>query len=97
MKGKIDELDIKLREKQRDLKILSTKYTEIKTHKKLLKEEVCKLMEQVKTLEFRYQNSESTVNTIAEFFNNNTLKKLEMLKERKLKERKVSEVIPEIQ
>ena len=97
MKGKINELDIKLREKQRDLKILSTKYTEIKTHKKLLKEEVCKLMEQVKTLEFRYQNSESTVNTIAEFLNNNTLKKLEMLKEKKLKERKVSEVIPEIQ
>ena len=96
MKDKLNELDVKLREKQRDLKILSTKYAEIKTHKTLLKEEVCKLMEQVKTLEFKCQNSESTVNTIAEFFNNNTLKKLETLKARKVKERREPEAVSEV-
>jgi hypothetical protein len=42
-------------------------------------------MEQLKTSEFKLQNSETTVTSIAEFFNNNALVKLDKLKEKKLK------------
>lgn len=40
-------------------------------------------MEQLRSAEFKLQNHETTVLSIAEFFNNNTLKKLEALKDRK--------------
>lgn len=87
MRDKITTLEIKLREKERNLELLSKKYSEIKAHKKLLKDEVLSLMDQVKSSEARLQNSETTVNAIAEFFNSNTLQKLEKLKDRKVKDR----------
>jgi chromosome segregation ATPase len=85
IRDKVNYLETNLREKERNLQILSTKYAEIKAHKKLLRQEVLSLMEQVKTSEYKLQNSESSVNAISEFFNNNTLLKLEKLKERKSK------------
>lgn len=91
MRDKVIDLEIKLREKERNLELLSKKYSEIKTHKKLLKEEVLNLMEQLKTSESRLQNSETTVSAIAEFFNNNTLQKLEKLKEKKMKDRQAKD------
>lgn len=88
IRDKVNELETKLREKERNLQLLSKKYSEIKAHKKVLKEEVLNLMEQLKSTEFKLQNSETTVNAITEFFNNNTLQKLEKLKERKNKDKK---------
>mmetsp|Transcript_13911 Transcript_13911/g.15574 ORF Transcript_13911/g.15574 Transcript_13911/m.15574 type:complete len:81 (-) Transcript_13911:44-286(-) len=52
---------------------------------KVLKDEVISLMEQLRGADFKLQNSETTVNAISDFFNNNTLIKLEKLKERKNK------------
>lgn len=42
-------------------------------------------MEQLKTSEFKLQNSETTITAITEFFNSHTLQKLEKLKEKKAK------------
>ena len=85
IRDKVNELETKLREKERNLQMLSVKYSEIKQHKKVLKGEVLNLMDQLRSSEFKLQNSETTVNSISEFFTNNTLLKLEKLKERKNK------------
>lgn len=92
IRNKVSDLETKLREKERTLGLLSKKYSEIKAHKKLLREEVLSLMEQLKSTEFKLQNSETTVTAITEFFNNNTLQKLERLKEKKGKDRKEIDV-----
>lgn len=88
IREKVNELEVKLREKERLLEMVTKKYTEVKTHKKLLKEEVLSLMDQLKSTEFKLQGFQTTVNSISEFFRNNTLQKLEKLKERKVKEKK---------
>ena len=88
IREKVNELEVKLREKERLLEMVSKKYSEVKTHKKVLKEEVLNLMDQLKSTEFKLQSSQTTVNAISEFFKNNTLQKLEKLKERKVKEKK---------
>lgn len=91
IRDKVNELETKLREKERNLQMLSVKYSEIKQHKKVLKGEVLNLMDQLRSSEFKLQNSETTVNSISEFFTNNTLLKLEKLKERKNKNNKETE------
>jgi len=88
IRDNVNELETKLREKERSIVLLSKKYSEIKNHKKLLKDEVLNLMEQLKSSEFKLQNSQTTVNAISEFFNNNTLQKLETLKNKKNKDKK---------
>jgi chromosome segregation ATPase len=88
IREKVNELEVKLRERERLLETITKKYTEVKTHKKVLKDEVLSLMDQLKSAEFKLQSSQTTVNAISEFFKNNTLQKLEKLKERKVKEKK---------
>lgn len=63
--------------------MLSQKYKEIKAHKKILKQEVVRLMDEIKELEAKLANSQSAIQSIASFFQNNLQSKLNEIKDRK--------------
>lgn len=68
---RVVELEICLKEKERDMESLALKFKEIKAHKKILKDEVMRLMDEIKELEAKLGNSQSAIQSIANFFQNN--------------------------
>lgn len=54
---KVVELEINVWEKEWEMDVLNQKYKEIKAHKKILKEEVVRLMDEIKDLEGKLANS----------------------------------------
>jgi hypothetical protein len=53
------------------MEVLGLKYKEIKAHKKILKDEVVRLMDEIKDLEAKLANSQIAIQSIASFFQNN--------------------------
>jgi len=54
---KIVDLEISLKEKEREMELLQSKYKEVKTQKNILKKEVIKLMNEIKEQEQKIANS----------------------------------------
>lgn len=71
-----------MKEKEREMELLQSKYKEVKTQKNILKKEVIKLMNEIKEQEQKIANSQATIQSIANFFNNNTLVKLNEIKKK---------------
>ena len=70
------------------MELLSNKYKEVKTQKNVLKKEVIKLMNEIKEQEQKLANSQATIQSISNFFNNNTLVKLNEIKKKQEDEKK---------
>lgn len=79
MRTKINDLSNANSDKERTIDALTGERKKLKLHKKLLKEEVKKLRNELNETQLKAQNKQVALKSLADFFNNQTLAKIRQM------------------